>query len=132
VLTSDRSGTPQLYVVDVDTGSPRRITFEGKWNDLADWSPDGDRIVYASMRGGLFRVCVVEPTGLGDERQVTFGPGSDEHPQWAPDGRHVVMTSTRGGSQGLYVVDVDSGRVRPLVVGGGNHSAGAWSAVPAR
>ncbi len=127
VFTSDRSGNPQLYVVEADGTGMRRITFDGKWNDLANWSPLGDRIAYASRRDGQFRIAVVDPGGLGKEEQITRGPGSDEHPHWAPDGRHLVYMSTRGGEKGLWVLDVDSGRVRRLVVGGGNHSAPSWS-----
>ena len=131
-FTSDRSGTRQVSVMEADGTGLRRLTFEGKWNDQADWSPKGDRLVYSSRRDGLFRICVVDASGLGGERQITRGPGSDEHPSWAPDGRHVVFSSTRGGAKGLYVLDVDGGSVRPLVTGGGNNSAPAWSPMPAR
>lgn len=132
VFTSDRSGNPQLYMAEADGTGSRRITFEGKWNDLAHWSPAGDRIAYTSRRGGLFRIAVIDAGGRGGEEQITRGPGSDEHPDWAPDGRHLVFTSTRGGEKGLYVLDVDSGRIRPLVVGRGNHAAPTWSPPAAR
>ncbi len=131
-FTSDRAGTPQLYVMDSDGGGARRLTFDGQWNDQADWSPDGDRIVYSSRRDGLFRITVVGVGGMGSERQLTRGPGSDEHARWAPDARHVVFTSTRGGRRGLYVLDVDGGRVRPVAVGGGDNYAPDWSASPPR
>ncbi len=132
VFTSDRAGTPQLYVMDADGTGARRLTFSGKWNDQGSWSPDGDRIAYASRRDGLFRICVMEASGLGEERQVTRGPGSDEHPRWAPDGRHVVFSSTRGGQQGLYMLNVDTGLVRPLVTVSGNNYSPDWSPVPPR
>jgi TolB protein len=85
------------------------------------------------MRGGLFRIMVMDASGLGEEKQITRGPGSDEHPRWAPDGRHVVFTSTRGGEKGIYVLDVDSGTVRALVTGRGTDNyAPDWSGVPPR
>ena len=40
--------------------------------------------------------------------------GRNEDPSWAPDGRHVVFTSTRSGARQLWVVDVESGRMRQL------------------
>lgn len=130
--TSDRSGTPQVYVVDAEGGSPQRLTFSGQWNDLAAWSPGGDKVAYAGRTDGLFRISITDPSGLASGRNATFGPGSDEDPSWAPDGRHLVFSSTRGGQKGLYIVDIDTGRVRNLVVGGGNHYAPDWSGVPKR
>ncbi len=132
VFTSDRAGTPQIYVIDAEGGGQERLTFNGKWNDLAGWSPTLDRIAYAYREEGLFRIARVAPSGLGGEAKLTYGPGSDEDPSWAPNGRHLVFSSTRSGQKGIYVLHTDSGRVRPLVVGGGNHYGPSWSAVPAR
>jgi TolB protein len=132
VFTSDRAGNPQLYLTEVDGGTPRRITFDGKWNDLGDWSPSGDRIAFASQQSGGYQIRVVEPSGLSDERPITYGEGSSEHPSWAPDGRHLVFTSTRGGRSGLWVVEVDGGRIRPLVDNAGRVQGPTWSPVPPR
>ena len=35
VFTSDRTGTPQLYIIDSDGAGRRRLTFEGRYNDSA-------------------------------------------------------------------------------------------------
>jgi TolB protein len=132
VFTSDRAGNPQLYMAEVEGGTPRRITFDGKWNDLPDWSPDGKRIVFASQQEGGYRIRMVDPSGLAEERPLTFGPGSDEHPSWAPDGRHVVFASSRGGKPGIWVLDVDGGRLRAVVEGAGRLHGPTWSPVPPR
>jgi TolB protein len=132
VFTSDRAGTPQLYIGEIDGGSPRRITFEGNWNDLADWDPTGSRIAYASRQEGVFQIRMVDPSGLGEERPVTFGPGREEHPSWAPDGRHIVFVSSRGGGPGVWILEVDGGRLRPLIERAGNVAGPAWSPAPPR
>jgi TolB protein len=132
VFTSDRAGTPQLYIAEIDGGAPRRITFDGTWNDLADWDPTGNRIAYASRQDGVFQIRVVDPSGMGEERPVTFGPGREEHPSWAPDGRHLVFVSSRGGGPGLWILEVDGGRLRPLVERMGNVAGPAWSPAPPR
>ena len=39
-FTSDRSGSPQIYIVDADgLDQPRRITSNESWADRATWSP---------------------------------------------------------------------------------------------
>lgn len=132
VFTSDRAGSPQIYLVNADGSDTRRLTFSGGWNDQADWAPTGTRVAYASRQNGVFRIFELDVTGLGEPRQLTFGPGSDESPRWAPDGRHLVFSSGRGEGRGLYVLNADTGIVRPLVVGQGECFSPDWSSVPVR
>jgi TolB protein len=131
-FTSDRSGSPQLYVVEVDGGTPRRLTFVGNWNDEPDWSPRGDRIIYTSRDMGSFRISLVDPGGMSEEGQRTYGEGQHVNPVWAPDGRHVVFGATRGGRSTLQVLDVDSGRLRPVLVEDGVVGEASWSPIPPR
>jgi TolB protein len=49
-------------------------------------------------------------------RQLT-AEGNNEDPSWAPDGRHIVFVGERSWGYGLFVVDVASGRIRPIVSG---------------
>jgi TolB protein len=49
-------------------------------------------------------------------RQLTW-EGNNEDPSWAPDGRHIVFVGERRWGFGLFVVDVASGRLRPLLAG---------------
>ena len=52
--------------------------------------------------------------------------GRNEDPSWAPDGRHLVFASTRAGSKQLWVIDVESNRLRQLTHGDKARMA-AWS-----
>ena len=40
--------------------------------------------------------------------------GRNEDPTWAPDGRHIAFVSDRSGVRQLWVLDVETGRVRQL------------------
>ena len=113
VFTSDRSGNPQLYVMDAEGGSVRRLSWEGNWNDSADWSPDGLRLVYVSRRGGHFKIWSMLADG-GGPVAMTTGGGDDENPKWAPDGRKIVFSSTRQGRRALYTMNSDGSGVRRL------------------
>ena len=72
--------------MDADGSNVRPLT-EGKWTDtMADWSPDGRWIVFASDRGGDFEIWRIQPDGTG-LRRVVGGGGRNNHPHFAPDGR---------------------------------------------
>lgn len=49
-FTSDRSGTPSVYVVGIEGGTPERLTFHPAGAMARGWSPDGTRVYYASSR----------------------------------------------------------------------------------
>jgi Tol biopolymer transport system component/DNA-binding winged helix-turn-helix (wHTH) protein len=46
----------ELFVVPMDGGEPRPLTADGKRVSGQDWMPDGKSIVFASDRGGEFRL----------------------------------------------------------------------------
>jgi TolB protein len=77
------------------------------------WSPDGSELVYA-MQGTLWR----QALGSGVARQLTDGPGYDHQPDWSRDGRFVVYASYTGAAVELRLLDLVSGRVRPLTKNG--------------
>jgi tricorn protease len=129
-FTGQYDGDEQVYVVPVDGGSPRQLTFypaggplPPRWgydNQVYDWSPDGREVLFRSMRDGwdlgntqLFLV----PTAGGMPRALPMpesGGGA-----LSPDGRRVAYSPvTRdfrhwkryqgGWAQDLYIFDLDS------------------------
>ena len=64
-----------------------------------------------------------EISSLGDPA----GPGNDTEAAWSPDGRTIAFQSDRDGSLDLFLLDVNSGQVRPLVHGPGHACFPAWS-----
>lgn len=128
-FTSGRVGQPEVYIADSDGTNVQMLT-EFTWGGTGyraspSWSPDGRQIAYQASAGG-FQLMVLN---LRDRtvRQLT-SDGSNEDPSWAPDGRHLVFTSNRTGVQQLWVIDVETGRLRQLTRASGSRLA-EWSPI---
>ena len=60
-FTSDRSGSPQIWVMDADGLNVRRITFSESWADRATWSPAPyNEIAYSARSGPGFDIKIFD------------------------------------------------------------------------
>jgi TolB protein len=126
-FTSDRSGSPQIYIVGADgLGSPRRITTTESYADRPTWSPAPfNEIAFAGRTGPGYDIKVYDLT-TQETRQITFGEGSNESPSYSPNGRHVVFISTRAGRSQIFTVGRDGRNVRQITRDGNNYMP-SWS-----
>ncbi|UCC38920.1 MAG: Tol-Pal system beta propeller repeat protein TolB [Candidatus Aminicenantes bacterium] len=118
-FTSDRGGTPQIYIMDAEGSNVRRVSFGGTYHDSPTWSPTGDRIAYVSRVDQIFDIYVLN---LRTEKiyKLTESNARNESPCWSPDGRHLIFTSNRIGTLQLYAMDYDGVNLRRLTSKGEN------------
>jgi TolB protein len=128
VFESDRSGSPQLYVMNADGTGQRRISFGGNRYSAPAWSPNGEWIAFsrADPRGSGIGIMTASGT---DEKMLTTN-ALDDGPSWAPSGQLVIFyrPDLGTGRTGLYSVGTSGGEVRrvPTPQDGSDPS---WSAV---
>ena len=124
---SDRSGSPQLWVMDSDGTNVQRLVTEGGHCDSPDWSPDGRFIVYSWQAPTQWRhdIYVIE-VATGKIVQLTSGRGDNESPHWSPDGRHVTYQSTRTGTKQIFVMNADGKNLTQITAYGVNESP-SWA-----
>jgi TolB protein len=124
-FTSDRSGSPQIYVVDADGLNVRKITSES-YCDRPTWSPGPfNEIAYASRSGPGYDIKILD-VASGTKRQITFGEGSNESPVFAPNGRHLAFMSTRAGKAQIFTITRDGRDLRQITRAGNNYQPD-WS-----
>jgi Tol biopolymer transport system component len=102
-----------LYLMSMEDGTERRLTFHTRDNFAARFSPDGTKLVYHSSRTGGWEVWLLELES-GVETRLTDNPGIDMYPEWSPDGQKIVFASDRGGTVQFWILDVESGELRLL------------------
>ena len=119
-----------IYTVPFDpaateTAEATRLT-EGDFHVTSfDWSPDGQRIVFAHQADPRINtgrlsgdIAVVDAAG-GEVAQLVTGAGIESSPRWSPDGSLIAYASTGNqpepiGLADLYVVDPATGESRML------------------
>ncbi len=110
---SQRQGTGELRVVNVETGMIREIPCELDAVQPA-WSPHGRRIAFWGLRaGGGQRDIWTIPAAGGKAVEVTHDAPTDWDPVWSPDGRFLYFCSNRSGSMNFWraPIDEESGRL---------------------
>lgn len=124
VFNTNRFGTavPQIMVMpaqggDAETVSPYEFG-RGGYYSAPEWNPINDLVAFhGAIRRGTYHILVADLKDRGRRvRQLTW-EGNNEDPSWAPDGRHLVFVGERRWGQGLFVVDVATGKLRTLVEG---------------
>lgn len=125
-FASKRSGTFDLYAMNVDGSGTRRLTSTKDDDGQPTWSPDGERIAFA--RGGSGRLFVMNADGSG-ARRLTDEAAEETEPAWSPDSRWIAYVRRDPGSsiRELWLVRPDGSQQRRLTKLGGVSQAPAWS-----
>ena len=129
--------TSEIYVMDADGGNQQRLT-ENHVHDLTPvWSPDSERIVFASDRDEPRPYCdiyVMDADGSNIQR-LTNHRFDERYPSWSPDGKRIVFSARREGhfenkfavTFEIYVMDADGGNLQRLTENRKNDYAAVWS-----
>jgi TolB protein len=127
-FTSDRSGGPQIYRLDVYGGDPQRLTFEGGYNARPRLSPDETRLALVHGEGARYRIAVLDLKTRS--LQVLTDGRLDESPSFAPNGSMIIYATLDGGEGVLAAVAVDGSVQQQLSSSGGAVREPAWSPFP--
>jgi TolB protein len=126
-FTSDRTGTNQIFVMNADGTSVRRITFAEKC-DRPAWSTL-NFIAYTLEHAGGKDIAVTDLARM-EARILTDGLGSNEQPTVAPNGRHVAFVTSRWGKRQIATIDYPDGQNYRQLTTVGNNTYPSWSPSP--
>ncbi|HSN90458.1 MAG TPA: Tol-Pal system beta propeller repeat protein TolB [Anaeromyxobacteraceae bacterium] len=126
LVTSWRSGRPELWVYRLADSSFRRLASVGDATLGGVYSPDGRRIAFVTMQGDDADVWVMNADGSSPHR-LTRDPAIDVSPSWSPDGRRIAFVSSRAGSPQIYAMNADGSEPRRLTFQGNYNQTPDWS-----
>ncbi|SFZ83586.1 TolB protein [Devosia enhydra] len=119
-------GNPQVYLLDLATGSQQRLGSFGQMTFAPRFSPDGRNVVFSVERAGTTNLFVL-PIGSSQPQQLTSGAAIDTSPCYSPDGSRIVFESDRGGNPQVYVMSAGGGGAQRISYGQGSYSTPVWS-----
>ncbi len=102
----------EVFVCDADGSNVRQVTNIGKANWAPNFTPDGNRIIFASNheyeKGFPFNMYLINLDGTG-LKKISHDGGFDAFPMFSPDGKKLIFSSNRnnGGTRdtNLFICD---------------------------
>jgi hypothetical protein len=118
-------GEPVLTILDLSRSSARREVRLGELGEIYNpsWSPDGTRIVFSALKGGLSDLFVYT-LDTQELQQLTADAFADLQPAWSPDGRTIAIATDRFSSSlddlrfgvlRVGLLDLSTRLIRPLL-----------------
>jgi len=123
------TGEPQLWIVDIDEGLPRQITF-GREITLFRWAPNGKQLIVGrdadgNGRDGYF---LISSDGTRETGLLPLSDAFREFGMFSSDGKQILYSSTErnGIDFDIYSLDLDSNETRLIVQGNFGFYPKAW------
>lgn len=91
----------EIYSISLEDREVDQVTFDGPAEELGDWSPDGEWLIFYNMepeeQKGLW---LRNPAGVN---LLQLTEGNDTHPVWSPDGKYIAFVRQQNDAQVIYL-----------------------------
>ena len=131
----DSNAINDIFTMNPDGSGIVKLTHSDDVSDVADWSPDGSQIAFASdRRNSAWREIYVMDADGTNVRRVTTLPEKaefDHVPRFSPDGRRLVfaryISDDHPEEAALFTVRLDGGGLKRLTPWGMGAGDADWS-----
>ncbi len=126
LLTSYRSGIPELYVLNIKTKRLRRFLKKRYKAFGGQVSEDGRFAVVTINHGGDSDIYIIDNSGIIKKR-LTKDWFIDTSPTLSPDDKKIAFVSNRPGTPQIYVMNIDGTGLKRLTFQGNYNTDPQWS-----
>lgn len=127
-FTSRRSGNPDIWIVNVETGELRQITDNAGPDYEAHWHPDGSKLVFVTERWSEKSQDVyMVDLETGAETPIATEAYNEDYPAFSKDGKEIVFTGGPQGFREVQVYNSETGKIRTVTRGYGQVGAANFS-----
>ena len=126
VSDRDEPRVKEIYTMDFDGESQRRVTFSHTLSLAPDWSPDGRKIVYQSYEKDTPGVFLVGRDGA-EKFRVPLSTQLNASPSFSPDGRTIAFCGSVRGNPEIFTVQSDGAGLKRLTENVAIDSTPRWS-----
>lgn len=124
---ADDASLFDVYSISVDGKQLTKLTDTPDSEWVPTWSPDGEKIAFASDRDGDSEIYIMNKDG-SNLQKLTDNEGYDGGPRWSPNGELISFETDReGGDWDIYIMSVDGREIRPVTENISNDYSQSWS-----
>jgi Tol biopolymer transport system component len=106
----------QIWLYDLSRETLTRFTFEGNYNPLPVWTPDGKRIAFESNKEGPLNIFWQLADGGGGLERLTTSEYLNAPHSWSPDGKLLAFIEVNPSTQrDIWVLRLGDRKAEPLL-----------------
>ena len=106
---------------------PSRLIASSRWENDANFSPDGKKIAFSSTRTGTQELWLCNSDGSSAVQLTSLAAPSTDMPRWSPDGKQIAFDSAPEGHSKILLISTEGGSPRQLAEGPFENEVQSWS-----
>jgi Tol biopolymer transport system component len=96
------AGNTDIWIYDLERNLRTRLTTDAALDEFPAWSPDGEKVIFASARSGQLSELYIKPSNgaVAEQLLLKLEPGMAAVPRdWSLDGQLLLFERTTGALQ---------------------------------